>query len=55
MTTPGKRFGFALGGGMGEPSVNPTDPADHGVFITKVCTICRCIVTTYQPGVHYLD
>lgn len=39
MTTPGDGFGFSLGGGLGGMSANPTDPTDHGVFITKVCSI----------------
>ena len=37
MSTEDNGFGFSLAGGMDEPSVNPTDPADHGIFVAKVC------------------
>ena len=39
LTTSGDGFGFSLGGGMDGPSVNPVDPTDYGIFITKVCGI----------------
>ena len=40
---------------MGEPSINPTDPADRGVFITKVCNIVFAWLPPDYLGVHYLD
>lgn len=46
MTTSGDGFGISLGGGLGGPSVNPNDPTDHGIFITKVCNGVVLILPT---------
>lgn len=51
MTISGDGFGFSLGGGLGGPSANPTDPSDHGIFITKVCNIIHnCVYQILSTG-----
>lgn len=36
MSTSDDGFGFSLAGGVGSPPVNPADPADQGIFVSKV-------------------
>lgn len=39
VTSSSEGFGFSLAGGVDGPPANPTDPADHGVFISKVYAV----------------
>lgn len=54
ISTEGNEFGFSLAGGMGEPSVNPTDPADQGIFVSKVCGKCVQLIPSIRCALFRL-